>query len=167
MSTGQSFGNGHSLNGGGGSIVYNITSWIGLKADLQGYGSNTTRFFIPVGSALLPKGGVLTSSGNLFTYLFGPQIKIHSGRWNPFFQTLVGGAYTNVYSNLFNGQPGNPSSNAFAMVVGGGLDIRLNKTLTIRAGEVDYLLTRFGSGPVLPHGNQNGLRVNVGAVFTF
>ena len=32
---------GHSLNGGGGALVYNLNQYLGLKMDLQGHGSNT------------------------------------------------------------------------------------------------------------------------------
>ena len=38
---------GHSLNGGGGWVIFNINEYIGLKMDLQGYGSNLTSFTIP------------------------------------------------------------------------------------------------------------------------
>jgi opacity protein-like surface antigen len=190
--TNQTFGNGHSLNGGGLTFTYNITGFLGIKADLQGLDSNTSQFLIPVGNAFVPKGGAFTVSGHLFTYTFGPELKFRRGRWTPYFQTLFGAADSNVYKNLDNaicvsqpivgGTPSNcavsstfrnPSSNAFAMDVGGGLDIRLNRTLTIRAGEIDYFLTRFsatgnlGQATKFDEGNQNGLRVLAGLVFTF
>src|SRR5256886_16784932 len=38
---------GHSLNRGGGALVYNLNQYLGLKMDLQGYGSNTPSFVIP------------------------------------------------------------------------------------------------------------------------
>ena len=46
---GPSFPNskGHSLNGGGGWLVYNVNSYVGIKMDMQGYGSNQTGFVIP------------------------------------------------------------------------------------------------------------------------
>lgn len=183
--TDQTFGKGHSLNGGGGALAYNINSWIGIKGDLQGYGSTTSDFLIPVGNAVVPQGGAFKVNGNLFTYMFGPEVKFRTGRLNPYFQSLFGGAHSNVYKNLSNvicvsppivgGIPTacasnstfrNPSSNAFAMVIGGGLDIAVNKMLTIRAGEIDYFLTRFGTSN-FSVGNQNGLRVVAGVVFTF
>jgi len=37
----------HSLNGGGGSLVYNLTGFLGIKADLQGYGSQSNTFVFP------------------------------------------------------------------------------------------------------------------------
>jgi len=183
--TTQHFGNGHSLNGGGGTFTYNINSWIGIKADLQGYGTHgTSSFFIPAGAtSILPQGGVFGVSGNLFTYTFGPQVTLRAGRWNPYFNALFGGAHSNIYKNLdtaictahpiINGATcsvtntfKNPSNNAFAMVVGGGLDVVITKHFTMRAGEVDYLLTRFSTN-LIQTGNQNGLRVVTGFVFTF
>src|SRR5215467_12045479 len=65
---------GHSLNGGGGSVVFNINQYFGIKADLQGYGSNTSSFVLAPGPNF-PTGASGNVQGNLFTYLFGPQIK--------------------------------------------------------------------------------------------
>jgi hypothetical protein len=182
--TNQKFGNGHSLNGGGGTFTYNISGLLGIKGDLQGYGSTTSQFLIPVGNAVVPRGGAFRVSGNLFTYMLGPEVKLRAGRVQPYFQTLFGGAHSNVYKNLDSAicisQPivgggstcttnstfRNPSSNAFAMVVGGGLDIPVNHRFTIRAAEIDYFLTRFGTTN-FSVGNQNGLRAVTGVVFSF
>lgn len=91
----------HNLSGGGGSIVYYTPmKWLGVKMDLQGYASTTSTFTIPIGTPLVPKGGILNVQGNLFTYMFGPVIK-KRGKIEPYGQVLVGGAYTNVYGNLF------------------------------------------------------------------
>jgi hypothetical protein len=93
---------GHSLNGGGGTFVYNISEYLGLKADLQGYGSNHTEFIIPPGiSPNFPHGGTGNVQGNLFTYLFGPQIKVRVPKIQPFAHLLFGGAHSNVYGNAF------------------------------------------------------------------
>jgi hypothetical protein len=39
--------------------------------------------------------------GNLFTYLFGPQVKLRAHKFEPFASLLFGGAHTNVYGNAF------------------------------------------------------------------
>jgi len=57
---------GHSLNGGGGSLVFNFNQYLGIKADFQGYGSNTTNFFFAP-SATFPTGAQAKGQGNLFT----------------------------------------------------------------------------------------------------
>jgi hypothetical protein len=91
---------GHSLNGGGGSIVYNLNHYFGLKMDLQGYGSNTTSFVIPPNN-LFPGGASGSVQGNLFTYMFGPQVQVRTHYFQPFGHILFGAAHSNVYGNAF------------------------------------------------------------------
>src|SRR5580700_9535017 len=67
-----------SLNGAGGAVVFNFNPYIGIKADLQGYGSTTSTFTSVVVPSTLIAGGTtvipsVSANGNLFTYLFGPQ----------------------------------------------------------------------------------------------
>src|ERR1039457_4195309 len=76
--------------GGGGGFVYNVTPWIGIKADFNGYTQ---------GNVLKMMGGNV--GGNVFTYMFGPQIKRHSGKIQPFGQALFGAAHSNLYANVF------------------------------------------------------------------
>lgn len=156
----------HNLNGGGGSFTYNFNQWFGVKAELFGYGASTSKFVIPAGNALVPAGGTFTVSGNMFTYLFGPQLKYRAKKWQPFVHALFGGAYSNTYANLFTaaGAAGAaPGRNAFAMSLGGGLDIPVTKMIAIRPFQIDYLLTRFGN-PVTTT-NQNNFRYAGGITF--
>ncbi len=165
---------GHSLNGGGGSFMYNLNSYLGLKMDLQGYGSNTTNFVIPPNNNF-PGGASGRVQGNLFTYLFGPEIKVRTHNFQPFGHILFGAAHSNVYGNAFKQicQPvvdacnltKAPTGDAFAMAFGGGVDIPLNKHISIRPGEFDYLLTRFNNA--FTNGNQNNLRYSAGVNFSF
>lgn len=164
--------NTHNLNGGGGSITYNFTKHIGIKGDFQGYGSQVQTFIIPVGNRFVPAGGTFTANGNLFTYVFGPQIK-GRGKIQPYVQTLFGAAHSNVYNTLAKNIGGsaltlNPANNGFAMVLGGGVDIKLSKSILVRPAEVDYLLTRFGSAVFTTNNhNQNNFRYCGGIVFAF
>jgi hypothetical protein len=160
--------NTYSLNGGGGAIDFNFAKYIGLVGEFEGYSSNTQRFTIPPGN-LCPTGCSGNVQANLFTYMFGPQIGIRTGKFRPFGHLLFGGAHSNAAGNLYK-QIGTtaarPSSNAFAMTFGGGLDIPVNKsgTIAIRPVEIDYLYTYFnisGSG-----GNSN-FRYQAGVVFNF
>lgn len=166
--------NNYSLNGGGGSLDVNLTQYIGIKMDLQGYNSNTNTLTIPVGPNF-PNGVSGRVSGNLFTYLFGPQIKFRMGGFQPFVHALYGGAHSNVYGTAFQTlcQPiasqcafkGSPSGNAFAMAYGGGIDFRINKSISLRPAEIDYLYTKF-SNP-FTNTNQNNFRYSAGLVLTF
>ena len=166
--------NNHSLNGGGVSFVVNINEYLGIKADLQGYAS-TTSFFVFPPSVNFPGGASGSVSGNLFTYLFGPQIKFRSPKVQPYAHLLVGGAHSNVYGNAFTticqpaagacGFSKSPSGNAFAMAVGGGLDIPITSLVSIRPAEIDYLLTDFNNR--FNQSNQNNFRYSGGITFTF
>jgi hypothetical protein len=166
-----SYTQGHSLNGGGGSFVININEYLGIKADFQGYQSTTNNFNIPINS-VFPGGATGTVSGDLFTYAFGPQIKVRAHMLHPFGHLLFGAAHSNVYANAFKQlcQPsvGNcsftktPAEDAFAMIFGGGVDIPIGKTIAFRPAEIDYLLTRFTNQ--FANTNQNNFRYSAGIV---
>jgi len=68
--------------------------------DLQGYGSNLTRFNIAP-NATFPLGTSGNVQGNLFTYLFGPQIKVRAHHFQPYGHLLFGGAHSNVMAMRF------------------------------------------------------------------
>ncbi len=159
---------GHSLNGGGGSATFNLTQYFGIKAELQGYGSTLVGFKVPSTNTFPGLTGNV--QGNLFTYLFGPQVKIRSEKVQPFVHVLFGGAHSNVYAHAYNVVCGSscgvaaPSSDAFAMVAGGGIDIPITKMIAIRPAGIDYLLTRFNN-PLTGTNNQNNFRYTAGVVF--
>jgi hypothetical protein len=59
---------------------------------------------------------------------------------------------------------------AFAVAVGGTLDIRLNHLISLRPIQIDYLLTRLSSKTVangIQTFSQNNLRYGAGMVFNF
>ena len=153
-----------SLNGGGGALVVNITSYFGIKMDLQGYGSNTFTWTSPL-------YGNLRGQGNLFTYLFGPQIKFRTPKVQPFAQVLLGGAHSNVYANLTRAcagpctTSGSPAGDGFAMSIGGGVDIPINHHFQFRPAEFDYLMTRFTNR--FNNSSQSNFRYSAGVNFTF
>jgi Outer membrane protein beta-barrel domain len=169
------YSQGHSINGGGGELNFNINEFLGIKMDLQGFTSNTTAFNIAP-NATFPAGAHGSVQGNLFTYLFGPQIKVRTHHLQPYAQLLFGGAHTNVYGNAFHTicQPiaggctvsKGPTAEAFAMEFGGGVDIPVGKHFAIRPAEVDYLLTRF-SNVFTGASNQNNFRYSAGLLFSF
>jgi hypothetical protein len=131
-----------NVNGGGASFVYNIGNYFGIKAEFMGYTGG--------GGAQLRKYGYTGNvSGNLFTYEFGPQIKKHSGKIQPFGEALFGAGHTGVFGTIYNAingiQAAGNSNNAFAMELGGGLDIPVNRIISIRPVEADYILTEFSN----------------------
>jgi len=162
-----------SLNGGGGGIAVYVTHWIGIEADLQGYGSTTKSFTFPAGVvAACPAGCTLTAQGNLFTYNVGPIFKFRAHRFEPFMEALFGGAHSNVYGNLFKNCIGciasrSPSNNAFDFIIGGGIDIPFHEHIAFRPIQVDYVLTRFGNAFTQGNQNQSNFRYLGGIVFRF
>jgi Outer membrane protein beta-barrel domain len=151
--------------GGGGGFVYNFSPLIGIKADFMGYTQGT-------GQKLSQNGLLLGNvSGNLFSYMFGPQIKKHSGKFQPFGEALFGAAHTNLDANICKLEDcgsGSGNNNGFAMEFGGGLDIPITKSIQFRPVEVDYLYTRFGSNHI-PNAatSQNNFKYLAGLNFTF
>ena len=132
--------------GGGGGLVYNFSPWIGIKADFMGY---TQGSGLRTELKKLPGYVAGAGNGNVFTYMFGPQIKKHSGTFQPFGEALFGAAHTNAYATILSDEghlvSGSSNNNGFAMEFGGGLDIPITKNIQIRPVEVDYLGTHFGS----------------------
>lgn len=138
------------LQGGDGWLSFNFTrhvAVIGLVSgqratDIEGSGADLT----------------------LTTFVAGPRYSFEVGRRvAPFAQVLVGGAHAS--GSL---APGDilidSSSNAFAMIAGGGLEIALNRHFAIRAVEADYFMTRFKNGV---NDRQNNLRLSAGVVVRF
>ena len=152
--------------GGGGGLVYNVTPWIGVKADFEGYTQGSG-----LKDQLLKLGYPGAVNGNVFTYMFGPQIKKHSGKFQPFGQALFGAAHTNAYATILKDQgllQGSGNNNGFAMEFGGGLDYALSKNIQIRPVEVDYLYTHFGSNHIQGYSSsQNNFKYFGGLNFTF
>ena len=140
------------LHGGTASISGNVNRWLGLVADFGGYKVADT-----------PSG----TSGNAYTFLFGPKFSHRGDRWTPFMQFLFGAAHAKA--DVSTSVPGFFSAasfheNAFAMALGGGVDLKLNKHLAWRVLQGDYLFTKFQDGN---NNNQNNIRAATGLVFRF
>ena len=153
-----------NLFGGGGQVDFNFGNVFGIKADLFGYAQSSG-----LKNDLIKHGLSGAASGNLFTYMFGPQVKKHTGVFQPFGEALFGAAHTNTYATLLTEENkvlnGARDNNAFAFAAGGGIDLALSKHIALRPVEVDYLLTRFGARNY--HGDQNNFRYVGGLNFMF
>jgi hypothetical protein len=166
---------GFSLNGGGGGVTVYVNHFLGIASEFNGYASTTKTFTFPanIANSPCPAGCDVKSSGDLFTYNVGPTLKLRAEHWEPFVETLFGGAHSNTYSNLRKACQANcvttltPSNNAWSFIIGGGLDIPVTKTIAIRAAQFDYVLTRFGNGFTGGNNNQSNFRFNAGVVFRF
>ena len=163
-------GQGVNCAGGGGTIAYNLTSLLGIAADMGGckiFG------FIPSSSPLSGK-----INGNEFTYLFGPRLTYRSGsRFEPFAELNFGGMRISVSCNssalsCVNATGGNTfTKNAFAMTVGGGFQVKLSQKFSLRLVQAEYLYTRFGNNCALAvcnnNNSQNSFRLKSGIVINW
>ena len=141
-----------NINGGTASVAFNpliARGWLGIVGEFGGY---------HVG-----KVGSTNVGSNLYTYMGGPQLYLRSfKRVTPFAHVLFGGVHSTGNALGITG-----SRNAFAMAPGGGLDIRLRRHLSLRAGPVEYLLTNFKETTAGNRLVQNNLRVSSGLRWRF
>jgi hypothetical protein len=163
-----------NANGGGGQFVFNINNWIGgvfdagavAKGVLNGRDWDTT----------------------VVNFVAGPRVTFHNHtRFQPFGQVLFGGAFAttstaidvapldpNAIPPVVLPNPGDTvsarihaSHTGFAMMAGGGLDIRLSKHIAFRPIGADYYLTRVPSILTGVHTNRNNFRYSAGVNFMF
>jgi Outer membrane protein beta-barrel domain len=165
---------GFSLNGGGGAVIVNINHWIGIQGEFVGYANVGTKVFNFSGSTpLCPTGCTVRASGDLFTYNVGPVFKYRMEHVEPFVETMFGGAHSSVYGNLFKAcqnvcqTTSSPTNNAWDFIIGGGLDVPLGHSISIRPAQFDYVLTRFHSAFTTSNQNQSNFRYQAGVVFRF
>ncbi len=136
---GSSQQKGFGLNGWTGQASVNLTNWLGVTADFGGnYGSP---FAVSIHN---------------YSYMFGPTLSYRAQHVVPFAHALFGGGH-------LSGSIGGLSStdNAFAMAVGGGLDIPLKGHFGVRVAQVDWMRTQYFKT------DQNNVRVATGVMFNF
>lgn len=150
-----SFRNWNDL-GGTGSFAYNANRWLGLVGEVGGYRFDRQIFVLNSTTGAFTEA---TISGNMQTYLFGPRLNLRRfDHFVPFGEVLFGAARGSSQVT------GSESQSAFAMAIGGGVDVVLTKYLAWRFFQADYLLTTF-SGPLLnPNARQNSFRIGTGVV---
>ena len=164
-----------TANGGVGTFAWNFNDNIGVEAELGGYhNGNVNNYHFDSTS---------------FSYLFGPRFSYgRSKRFDPYVHTLFGGQNFSTSISQQSLLVVNPlttsklkdgryqtATNTWAMAIGGGLDIKISKSMTLRPVQVDYYLTRFEAPDVTqPIGttnprarNQNDIRFAAGIVFNF
>jgi len=157
-----------NANGGGGQFVYNFNKWIGGVVD--------------VGAVTRGSFNDFNVDATVINFVAGPRITYHNhSRFIPFGQVLFGGAYSTASAQvtLLGGAfvpPGivlpspvtarvNASNTGFAMMAGGGLDIKVSKHIALRPIGADYYLTRIPSLLTGDTSNRNNFRYSAGINF--
>jgi len=114
------------------AINGNINRWFGFTGDFSGAYKN---------------------GGHMHTYMVGPTFSARTSRVSPFVHALFGGASVG---------DGGESVSAFAMALGGGLDVNAGKHLALRLVQADWLMFRSGGET-----DKKNVRVSTGLVFRF
>jgi opacity protein-like surface antigen len=132
-----------TFNGFDASITYNMTKYIGIKADVTGHFKSDE--FVDV---FTPPGVTQTISTKerLYNFLGGIQVKNNSkrARFKPFAHALFGAArLTSRQEQTLDLFPqfnftAEDRETSFAMKLGGGLDVRVGRRVDVRLFELDY-----------------------------
>jgi opacity protein-like surface antigen len=158
-----------NADGGSAQFVYNFEKGFGVAFDAGAVTKDTFK-------------GVF--SNRQAHFLIGPRYAFYShSRFTPFGEILFGGGNASVSTDVLRAPmvlpsiaitiPDNVSASltasrtSFAMMVGGGLDIRLSKRITYRLFDADYYLTRPASFITGENVNKNNLRLTTGVNFTW
>jgi hypothetical protein len=167
-----------SLDGGGVGGAFYFNKHIGIQTEFDGYASISHSLIIPAGNpaCLSAVNCTLTATADLFTYNVGPIVKFRTRHFEPFIEAMFGGAHSDFYGSIFSecgatigcvAASRSPSNNAWDFIIGGGFDIPITRSFAIRPLQVDYLLTRFGTGFTGGNNNQSNFRYQGGLLFRF
>jgi opacity protein-like surface antigen len=158
-----------SFHGFNVSGVYNFSRYFGINGDVSGtYNNKSYDFTVPT---VPPATGRVRfdADSSLYNFLGGIQIKDNASeaRLKPFAHILAGAGHGRVkVDNLTcdlgvdcSGFEGTTSETGFAAAFGGGLDIKLNNRIDLRAIQIDYNPIRFDNGTT------HNVRFGIGLVF--
>jgi hypothetical protein len=135
------FDGGVNANGWDTALTGNLNRWFGVAGDFSG--------------AYKSQNGV---SFNNYTYTFGPVISWrHNEAFTPFAHFLAGGYRA---SAAFSGLSG--SNSGFAMMFGGGVDVRATQHVAVRAVQFDWLSLRSNGAS-----DNNNMRISTGLLFRY
>ena len=158
-----------NANGGDAQFTYNFSKWVGATVDVGAVTKGTLNH------------NNWDSTATSFT--IGPRFAYHNhSRFTPYVEVLFGGAESSVSTEAGNFVPTNTnlilpptsifttrivaSKTGFAMLAGGGLDIKF-KRLSFRPIAVDYYLMRMPSLVTGNDTNMNNIRYTAGVSFLF
>ena len=174
-----------NLNGGDAQLAYTLKPGIGLVLDVGAVHAGS--LFGIANSVTTNQPGI---DHTLVNFVLGPRYTFHRhSRWMPFAQALFGGARATSSTSvalLQNGivwpppgliippgtsQPADVTLRAertgFAMLIGGGLDIKVSKHVALRPIGADYYFTRLPTFITGNDTNKNHFRYSAGINFLF
>jgi opacity protein-like surface antigen len=161
-----------NANGGNAQFTYNFSKLLGATFDIGAVTKGT-----------LNQQNWDTTA---LSFTLGPRFTYHNhSRFTPYAEVLFGGGYVTTSTAVGNyvtpplatphGLPPNilfstrinASQTGFNMLVGGGLDIKIFKRMSLRPIGVDYYLARMPSTVTGNDTNHNNIRATAGINFLF
>lgn len=122
---------GGNFHGWGASVTGNVNRWFGLTADFSGHYGHE-------------QDAVVRENQRALSYLFGPRFTLRKHRRvTPFAYALFGGINYGIRLSLSGQTLVAVNDSGFNMALGGGLDVKVNKHLAVRAFQIDYLRPNF------------------------
>jgi hypothetical protein len=135
------FDGGLNANGWNTSVAGNLNNWFGIAGDFSG--------------AYKTQNGV---SFNNYTYTFGPVVSYrHNETFTPFAHFLAGGSRASASLNGVSG-----STSGFAMMFGGGLDVKATRHVGVRAIQFDWLSLHSNGTS-----DNNNMRISTGLLLRY
>jgi len=135
------FDGGTNANGWGTAATANFNNWFGVAADF--------------GGAYKSQNGVSFSN---YTYTFGPVVSWrHNPAFTPFAHFLAGGSRASASVGSASA-----SDSGFAMMFGGGVDVRATQRFAVRALQLDWLSLHSNGAS-----DNNNMRISTGLLFRY
>ncbi len=149
---------GTNLNGWEASGTGYFTDNFGIEADFSGH-YRTTETTFPAVPPFTTTPQTIRSEYSVYSFLAGPHVRFQEGRLAPFAHAVFGASRASVdLSGTTLVSPDHDTG--FAMAAGGGVDVELSDSVSVRLVQADYYMTRFGA-------RLDGARISTGIVFTF
>ena len=128
----------------------------------KGFNVASTFLFNKYAGVTLDSGASFGKRANIATISFGPTLKLPTENVTPFFHAMVG-----LNRVIPAGGFQLHDNNGVGIILGGGMDINVNRWLSIRAIQADYVWAHHNL-PTSPPGNSKdfmGARLGGGLVF--
>jgi hypothetical protein len=135
------FDGGLNANGWDTSVTSNLNHWFGIGADFSG--------------AYKSQSGV---SFNTYTYTFGPVVSYRNNeKLTPFAHFLLGGYHSSASAFGVSA-----TGSGFAMMLGGGFDVKATQHVALRAIQFDWLSLHSNGAS-----DNNNMRIATGLLFRY
>ena len=135
------FDGGLNANGWDTTVTGNLNRWFGAAADFSG--------------AYKSQNGV---SFNNYTYTFGPVVSLRRNEtFTPFAHFLAGGFHSSAAAGSLSA-----SGSGLAMMLGGGVDVKVTPRVALRAIQFDWLSLHSNG-----QSDNNNARISTGLLFRY